>query len=488
MFGKKYLSLFLAALITVSSFSSCSSDEEKQPSSLDTSAQSEVDEKYSIDLPSEGYSDKDFVILCEGGPGSFWANDEDILLEEDSDDGVDSAVYKRVQLMKQDYGINIVLKRSASTTNDLHTSITSGDNAYNAIFALQSRITSSAANGDLMDLYEAENLDMTKGYWDQNIPELLSISNQLFFTTGDILTMEERASWVLTFNKDMARARDLPDMYELVKSGEWTLDKFNELISNVSNDDNGDGIMDHTDTYALASHDDNVFGFFYSSGLRFVVKDENDIPILNTAQSEKILKVMQKTVDIQEKDDKMINAHDWLSIDSEPERVIRAAFMEDRALFYAEVLAAVIILRDMDTDFGILPLPKYDKESEYTTFVNPAGSFVGIPKSEQDRDGGYFASYALEAMAYLGYKHITPQFIEKAVKGKTTRDDESVAMLEIIFGNRTYDLGLICDFGNVSSAYSTAANSGVASLTSVFVRNKKRAENEIADFIEKIEK
>lgn len=473
--------------MVVLSLASCGGDKDEQTSSYDTSSTVEVDKKYEINLPSENYSDKDFVALCEGGPGAFWENDEDVFLEEDSDDGVKSAVYKRVQLMKQDYGINVVVVRTAKTTDDLHRSILSGDNAYNAVFALQSRITTSAANGDLMDLYEAENLDMSKGYWDQNIPELLSISNQLFFTTGDIITMEERASWVMTFNKDMARAHGLPDLYEIVENGDWTLDKFNELTANISNDDNGDGIMDHTDTYALASHNDNALGFFYSSGLRFVVKDENDIPILNTSESEKIIKVMDKTVNIQQKDNRMMNAHDWMHINSHPEQVIRAAFMEDRALFYAEVLSAIISLREMDTDFGILPLPKYDKGSEYTTFVNPAGSFVGIPKSEQDRDGGYFASYALEAMAYLGHKYITPQFIEKAVKGKTTRDDESVAMLEIIFGNRTYDLGLICDFGGISSAYSSTVNNGIVSLTPVFVRNQKKANSQIKDFVSKIE-
>lgn len=488
MFRKKYLAVLLAALMAVLPLAACNTEKADQTVSPDAGAESGVDEKYTLELPAESYSDKEFVILCEGGAGSFWANDEDTWLGEDSDDGVKSAIYKRIQLMKQEYGINVVVKRTASTTDDLHKSITSGDNAYNAVFALQSRITSSAANGDLMDLFEAENINMSKGYWDQNIPDLLSISNQLFFTAGDILTMEERASWVMTFNKKMAAAHGVPDLYELVKNGEWTLDKFNELCANVSNDDNGDGIMDHTDTYALATHNDNALGFFYSSGLRFVVKDKDDIPVLNVAESDKILKVMEKTAAIQETDDKMMNAHDWIHINNHPEQLILAAFMEDRALFYAEVLDAVIGLRDMDTDFGILPLPKYEEGGEYITFVNPAGSFVGIPKSEQDRDGGYFASYALEAMAYLGHKHITPQFIEKAVMGKTTRDDESVAMLKIIFGNRTYDLGLICDFGGVAGAYSTAANKGEVSLTTVFKRNQKKAESEINDFISKIKK
>ena len=483
---KKLLALTLSLLMLLPLGACSSNTDESETGTFTTSADESNDSLYEIDLPPENYSEKDFVILCEGGAGSFWANDEDTWLEEDSDDGVKSAIYQRVQQMKQQYGINVVVQRSASTTSDLHTSITSGDKAYNAVFALQSRITSSAANGDLMDLYEAENIDMSKGYWDQNIPELLSISNKLFFTTGDILTMEERASWVMTFNKKMAKARNMPDLYQLVKDGDWTLDKFNELIAGISNDDNGDGIMDYTDTYALASHDDNALGFFYSSGLRFIVKDNNDIPILNVADSDKMLKVMEKTVNIQEKDNKMLNAHDWVHVNNHPEELILAAFMEDRALFYAEVLDAVIMLRDMDTDFGILPLPKYEESGEYITFVNPAGSFIGIPKSEQDRDGGYFASYALEAMAYLGHKYITPQFIEKAVMGKTTRDNESVEMLELIFKNRTYDLGLICDFGDVSDAYLSAANKGIVSLSTVIKRNEKKAKAEIDDFIKKI--
>ena len=485
---KKLLSFILATLTVLPFVTACTDNvnDTSAPSHTVQAEDTSNDKNYTIELPLESYDNKDFVVLCEGGPGSLWANNEDFFLEEDSDDGVKSAIYQRVQIMKEDYGINIVPHISTSTTSDLHTSIQSGDNAYNAVFALQSEITTSAANGDLMDLFEAENLDLSKHYWDQNVPELLSISNQLFFTTGDILTMEELASWVLTFNKKMVKMNDLPDLYQLVRDNEWTIDKFNELLLNISVD-NGDSIWDHTDTYALATHNDNAFGLFYSCGLRFVTKNSDDIPVINSEEMPKILKVAEKTVDIQERENKTINAHDWISVNPLAHEITIEAFQEDRALFFAETLDAVIKLRDMDTDFGIIPLPKYDKQQEnYITFVNPAGSLVGLPKSEQTRDGGYFASYALEAMAYLGYKHITPQFIEKAIMGKSTRDDESVDMLRIIFANRTYDLGIICGFGDIASDYSTLINSGKTTINSAFNRKIKKATQEINDFVSKI--
>ena len=488
MKNKRLLAFITACIAVFPILSACGGDSQQTnaPASQAVAEQTQDDKNYTIELPEESYENRDFVILCEGGAGSLWANNEDFFLEEDSDDGVKSAIYQRVQIMKEEYGINIIPHLSTSTTEALHTSIQSGDNAYNAIFAMQSKITTSAANGDLMDLFEAENLDLSKHYWDQNVPELLSISNQLFFTTGDILTMEELASWVLTFNKKMAKMNDLPDLYQLVRDNEWTIDKFNELLAGISVD-NGDGIWDHTDTYALATHNDNAYGLFYSCGLRFVTKDKDDIPIMNIDEMSKIVKVAEMTVEMQERENKTINAHDWINVNPLAHEITIEAFQEDRALFFAETLDAVIKLRDMETDFGIIPLPKYDKQQEnYITFVNPAGSFVGIPKSEQTRDGGYFASYALEAMAYLGYKHITPQFIEKAVMGKSTRDDESVDMLRIIFANRTYDLGIICGFGDIATDYSELVNSGKSAVTSAFARKQKRAAQEIKDFVSKI--
>jgi len=44
-----------------------------------------------------------------------------------------------------------------------------------------------------------------------------------------------------------------------------------------------------------------------------------------------------------------------------------------------------------------------------------------------------------------------PNLYEVVLDVKYTRDDESAQMLDIIFDNRIYDIGNICDFGGIAN-------------------------------------
>ena len=48
---------------------------------------------------------------------------------------------------------------------------------------------------------------------------------------------------------------------------------------------------------------------------------------------------------------------------------LEVIFKEDRSLFYAGDLRLSARLRDMETNYGILPYPKYDENQENTTHL-----------------------------------------------------------------------------------------------------------------------
>ena len=52
-----------------------------------------------------------------------------------------------------------------------------------------------------------------------------------------------------------------------------------------------------------------------------------------------------------------------------------------------------------------------------------------------------FTGLITEALAYESITTITPAFYDLTLRVKNTRDDESEAMLDIIFSNRNYDIG-----------------------------------------------
>jgi len=104
--------------------------------------------------------------------------------------------------------------------------------------------------------------------------------------------------------------------------------------------------------------------------------------------------------------------------------------------------------RGMEANFGIVPLPKFDEaQTQYYSVVNPyTGVLLGVPKSVQDLER---TSIILEAMAAESRYTLQPAYYDVVLQRKYTRDDESQEMLDIIFGNRIYDIGAVYSFGNV---------------------------------------
>jgi len=110
-------------------------------------------------------------------------------------------------------------------------------------------------------------------------------------------------------------------------------------------------------------------------------------------------------------------------------------FKSGRALFYNEVVSVVGSLRDMEDDFGIIPGPKYDEaQTEYYSLGgNPYFMLVPVCAPDLDKTG-----LMMEALAYESVGIIDVAFYDTYLSTKTTRDEESSAMLDIIFGNLTY--------------------------------------------------
>ena len=160
---------------------------------------------------------------------------------------------------------------------------------------------------------------------------------------------------------------------------------------------------------------------------------------------------------------------------------IQNCFIEGRSLFYGEVMFHVNRLREMADDFGIIPMPKYDEAQEhYITYTNPAGLMLVIPKTTADV--GCTGS-VLEAMASLSHTTLTPAYYDNALKGKFARDNDSGAMLDLIFENRVYDLTQIYGWGSMPSSDNALALKGSSDLASLIAQKQSAIDTSIEKFV-----
>jgi hypothetical protein len=101
-------------------------------------------------------------------------------------------------------------------------------------------------------------------------------------------------------------------------------------------------------------------------------------------------------------------------------------------------------MREMKTDFGILPYPKYDEsQKDYYSRIEGC-EMSGIPNTVTDKAR---TSAVIEALASISATTVEPAYYDIVLKSQAARDNDSSEMLDIIFANRVFDLGdtIWCD-------------------------------------------
>jgi len=144
-------------------------------------------------------------------------------------------------------------------------------------------------------------------------------------------------------------------------------------------------------------------------------------------------------------------------------------------------------LRSMESDFGIIPYPKWDEaQADYTPFT--AGNYhpvLSVPQTNQDLEN---TSIILEAMAYEGRKTISPAFYESLLKTKTARDNESAEMIDYIFGNLSYDVGVMYNFGGILGTFGYEMSTNLrANIVSTVEKNENKWQKAIDNLVSDIE-
>jgi hypothetical protein len=290
----------------------------------------------------------------------------------------------------------------------------------------------------------------------------------------------------MVFNKKLQMDYGIENLYGLVNDGKWTLDKLLELCKVVSVDVDGNGKMDDKDAYGFLYQRDTMTSFLSGCGEFVGGKDEDDLPVL-TLNTPKALEVLDKLYDILYDEKYCFHVMKFF----DPTSIgftdgMNMMFQDDRALFMWIRMADVENLRSMETDFGILPTPKYDeKQEQYLQTVNPyVGVLTAVSQSAASIEN---AGAVLEYMAYESKYVLQPAYYEVVLYNKIARDEESGKMLDIIFGNRAYDIGDVFNFGSLGSDLLNMTMTFDRNISSKYEKKEASALKAIDKLIEKIQ-
>ena len=221
--------------------------------------------------------------------------------------------------------------------------------------------------------------------------------------------------------------------------------------------------------YVIKS-DSDVGCYAAGAGVMFAPFDSEGVPYLKFIEdSTRLESFWEKFMQI--RNNKNVLYIQWAGSDTTIENL--RIFRKGNLMFVQGMLSHTTDqLRDMEDDYGILPMPKLDEEQEnYLQIVSDRMALFGVPVTVSDQ--GLDAVCAVfEAAAAEGYNTVIPTYYADALKNKYIRSEKSIEIIDMLSKNP------VCDFG--IQYY----NLGLASLLE---KQKKTFEAKLADMLSALE-
>lgn len=402
-----------------------------------TSELSIEDQRKLIDdeLPEMDYGGEEFNITvnsyCESG---FFS-------DELSGDQLSDAIYNRNKAVEERFKIkfNFISGEYNEITQKVQSSVLAGDDQYQ-LLANHALASNSWVMAEILNnWYDIEYVNFDKPWWSSSNKNDLTYNDTAYLAVGDFSLTTIGRTYAIYFDKIHADSYNLPDMYQLVRDGKWTIDKLSDLSKDIYTDLNNNGERDSDDFYGYStSVTSNIGAYLFTSGLKIIDKGEIVLDVGKTSD------LIAKLITLTQVNEGTFYDLKYKNANGNPHYAGAEKMAAGTTLFASAMIETGInYLRNSDNDYGIIPYPKWDeKQSDYITIVDGGFTILAIPKTVVDtKKSGIIA----EALCAETYKNVIPVYYDIAIKEKGARDEESLEMIDFIMSKRVYDFGYVYD-------------------------------------------
>ena len=380
--------------------------------------------------------------------------------EEQNGDAINDAVYNRNALVEEKLNIKItdIAVAWGAMAAPLNNSVKAGTNDYDiAMMHAYGGAGKLAQTGIFLNLNDIQPLNLNEPWWDQNANKSLEIAGKLYFTTTDATAFTYDMMGVMYFNKAMCQNLGLENLYDTVRENEWTMDKMLEMMRAAKRDADGDGVYTYEDIWGFAAHAVDDQYFFGGQKMSLIDKNSEGYPVLRVPDEHYVSAYAKMREVFNLSDGYCISAYtnegktdgrrDGLDT---PEGL----FTSGNALFLCQALSVSRIMRESETDFGIIPFPKYDKNQDhYYAVLNGNFPAFEIPITQEDPE---MTGVIMNALTATSSTTLKPAYYDVSLNNKLLRDEDSIEMIEIGLQNRVYDLALAYGWGDMMDQFRKA--------------------------------
>lgn len=432
------------------------------------------------DLPDETFDGEDFMMMSRVNDPY---TEPYFYVENQNGEVVNDAVYSRNFQTAEKFGVNMVGRDENDPSGTVSMAIKSGDFVCHVLWDKYVLLFPQALEGSYLNFNTVPYLNFDAEYWDSNMIRDLEVFGKIYLMNSDIYMYFDYPRFIY-FNKGLIEQYSLESPYEHVYQNTWTLDTFAAMCKAVNEDLNGDGKFDNQDRY----------GLWYESPKHFLVGAGVDISKINSDGYLELVSPDERSVAVLEKIQRIAGSDEYsLDIyktsdgaDLKGMNIFdygRSRFANDYFLFVQNGAGCTIQFKEMESDYGIAPNPKYDEDQEDYYHMQDMNSYaMAIPgnNTELNKTG-----MILEWMSWKSNELVLPAHYEVTIFNKRFRDEEAKNMLEIVKSTTRYDF---CSMAGIDSygSYISAMEKG--DLMSQFEKRAKSINKQIQKVMEKLEK
>ncbi|MCI8387813.1 MAG: hypothetical protein HFE63_05040 [Clostridiales bacterium] len=416
-------------------------------------------------LEKKDYGGREFRIsVSEEYSSEMW-------VDEENGDVCNDAVYNRNKKVEEYFNVKIKAIPTFNAWNDpqqvnaIVQSCMAQDDVYDLTAVFTYQAGAPALEGYYYDWNDIPVVDFSREWWVQSANEAFSVNGHKYVAVGDLSITTLLLSYAIFFNQRIAEEQQMPNLYEMVLDGDWTIDQLIKLSKDLYQDINNNGSADKDDIFGFAGNKaTNLDAWNSAFDIPLISFDKNGIPSTNM-NMERMQTGVEKVYSLYYDSTAFIN----FSNDDMIQQFVsgKVAFMT------SPIKSAFTSFREMKDDYGILPYPKLDDSQEnYYSNSMDNYSLLSIPKTSKDTE---FVGTIVEALTRESHFSVVPAYYDVALTSKYARDEQSVAMLDIIMNGRMYDFSILHSdelnklpylFRNLIAEKSTAVASRWASMES----------------------
>jgi len=452
---KKMLLLILLALLMFVSCQNGTGKIENETKSTESVESTQVEEGLPFvadDLPDDLDLKGKEVKIFIGDYNNAYI--DDMYSPELTGNRLSDAVYYVVKNVED--RLNVKLKYDYTTytwdqmtafQNKIISGILAGDNSFDIFFDVMNYSSNMIENKYFINLAETKYINLDKPWYNHTVLENMPDDN-IYFLSGQFSLVNIKSAFAVYFNDNLYKSLGKnEDLYAVVDSGKWTLDKLEEVIKDVYSDLNGNGEPDSGDRFGLTFGDENKYlGFIKSLGMDIFVKKGGGYEF--AWDNERALEVIAKLCPLINSNINVLsvkkhggNNNTDFAVSSGGGNFTNKSFIEGNSLFTLSLVAdAATIVPSIDFNHGLLPYPKLNEAQENYSIMLQRNCFVLMPTTVTDPDS---ASAVLEAISSESYRSLVPEYCEITLKTRYSYDDDVSRMFDLIINSIVYDPGEI---------------------------------------------